>query len=120
MSYFGETQTSNCGNCDVCNPLKISEPTKTFQTTFTTPNKSKATGNYSSEIFENLRKLRRQIADTEKLPAYIVFSDATLKDMAEKLPSTRQQMLDVSGVGQIKLEKYGKRFLDLLLQLSMK
>ena len=120
LSYFGETQTTNCGNCDVCNPIQTIEPTKTFQTTFTTPNKSKATGNYSSEIFENLRKLRRQIADTEKLPAYIVFSDATLKDMAEKLPRTRQQMLDVSGVGQIKLEKYGQRFLDLLLQLSMK
>ena len=65
-----------------------------------------------------MRKLRRQIADAEKLPAYIVFSDATLKDMAEKLPRTRQQMLAVSGIGQIKLEKYGQRFLDLLLTIN--
>lgn len=62
-------------------------------------------------IFEKLRQLRREIAIEENVPAYIVFSDATLKDMETKLPQTEEEFLQVSGVGQAKNEKYGQRFL---------
>jgi ATP-dependent DNA helicase RecQ len=46
------------------------------------------------------------------MPAYIVFSDATLRDMAVKRPRTDEEFLEVSGVGTVKLERYGKAFLD--------
>jgi ATP-dependent DNA helicase RecQ len=65
-----------------------------------------------TSLFERLRKLRREIAMEENVPAYIVFSDATLKDMVEKRPQNKLQMLDVSGVGQQKLENYGDLFLE--------
>ncbi len=117
LAYFGETREFGCGNCDVCSPVAAIEITKLFQADSIISGKSKTAGNYSSEIFEDLRKLRRKIADAAKLPAYIVFSDATLKEMAEKCPRTSQQMLNISGVGQIKLEKYGQQFLDFFLHL---
>ena len=63
------------------------------------------------ELFELLRGLRLEIAREEAVPPYIIFSDKTLIDMCVKLPEDRGNMLDVSGVGQAKYEKYGQRFL---------
>jgi len=62
-------------------------------------------------LFEKLRQVRREIAIEENVAAYIVFSDATLKDMETLLPQTEEEFLDVNGVGFTKSEKYGKRFL---------
>jgi ATP-dependent DNA helicase RecQ len=65
-------------------------------------------------LFEALRTLRRQIADREGVPAYVIFHDATLREMASLRPATPDEMLDVSGVGERKLEKYGGEFLAVL------
>ncbi|MEX0996829.1 MAG: DNA helicase RecQ [Flavobacteriaceae bacterium] len=62
-------------------------------------------------LFEKLRQLRREIAIEENVAAYIVFSDAALKDMEAILPETEAEFLQVSGVGMAKNEKYGQRFL---------
>ncbi|EPM6965399.1 ATP-dependent DNA helicase RecQ [Vibrio alginolyticus] len=70
--------------------------------------------NYDKKLFAKLRKLRKSIADEDGLPPYVVFSDATLIDMAEILPTSYGEMLAVSGVGQRKLEKYANPFLDLI------
>ena len=64
------------------------------------------------ELFEMLRKLRMEIAREEALPPYIIFNDKTLIDMCVKLPTEKEKMLTVSGVGASKMEKYGQRFLD--------
>ncbi len=69
---------------------------------------------YDKALFAKLRKLRKSIADEEGLPPYVVFSDATLIDMAEVLPMSYGEMLAVNGVGQRKLEKYADAFLDLI------
>jgi len=63
-------------------------------------------------LFEKLRQLRREIAIEENVAAYIVFSDASLKDMEKLVPETEEEFLKVSGVGEVKNEKYGKRFLE--------
>lgn len=63
-------------------------------------------------LFEKLRQLRLIIAKQEALPPYIIFSDKTLIDMCAKAPGNREEMLMVSGVGENKFNKYGKRFLD--------
>lgn len=65
-------------------------------------------------LFDKLRQLRQQIALEEKVPAYIVFSDAALKDMERILPKDEAEFLQVSGVGAAKKEKYGERFLALI------
>ena len=65
-------------------------------------------------LFEELRKLRRKFADEKGVPAYIVFSDATLRDMARKKPATKEEMLRVNGVGEAKLKRYGLNFLNVI------
>ena len=65
-------------------------------------------------LFDKLRQLRQQIALEESVPAYIVFSDAALKDMEKILPKNEVEFLQVSGVGTAKKEKYGERFLALI------
>jgi ATP-dependent DNA helicase RecQ len=64
------------------------------------------------DLFEELRRLRRELARERGVPAYIIFSDATLRDMAMKNPSTPNAMLGVSGIGMKKLDQYGERILD--------
>ena len=59
-------------------------------------------------LFEALRKLRATIASKKKVPAYIIFGDATLRDMARRRPSTLEGFLEVKGVGEAKCEQYGK------------
>lgn len=67
---------------------------------------------YDKKLFSKLRKLRKTIADETGIPPYVVFSDATLIDMAEILPTSYGEMLAVNGVGQVKLDKYADEFLD--------
>jgi ATP-dependent DNA helicase RecQ len=66
-------------------------------------------------LFERLRALRKNLADERKVPAYVVFSDRSLQDMATRQPRTREQFLDVHGVGQKKLAEYGAAFLAEIL-----
>jgi len=66
------------------------------------------------ELFEKLRVLRMNIAKEEKIPPYIVFSDKTLKEMSYKKPVTEAQMLEVSGIGQFKYNKYGEKFMEII------
>lgn len=65
-------------------------------------------------LFDALKLLRTEIAREEAVPPYIVFSDKTLIDMCMKLPFTKVEMLNVSGVGEHKFEKYGQRFLEVI------
>jgi ATP-dependent DNA helicase RecQ len=67
-------------------------------------------------LFERLRALRKRLADERKVPAFVVFSDKSLQDMAARRPRTRGEFLDVHGVGQKKLEEYGDPFLAEILQ----
>jgi ATP-dependent DNA helicase RecQ len=71
-----------------------------------------ALGPQDEGLFEELRALRKALADAEGKPPYIVFGDATLLQMAREKPLTEQDLLQISGVGQHKLEKYGSEFLD--------
>jgi ATP-dependent DNA helicase RecQ len=68
------------------------------------------------EVFERLRALRKRLADAEGVPAYIVFSDAVLRQMAAQMPRSKSAMLLLSGVGPVKLERYGEAFLEALSQ----
>ena len=66
------------------------------------------------KLFDKLKELRLEIARAEKIPPYIVFNDKTLIDMCVKMPTTKSEMLDVSGVGENKYGKYGERFIAVI------
>ncbi len=69
---------------------------------------------YDSELFESLRALRQEIAHEQGVPAYIVFGDKTLKEMAAKRPQNKDAMLQIGGIGEVKFERYGAAFLERL------
>lgn len=66
----------------------------------------------NSDLLDALKALRKGIASKKSVPAYVIFTDATLIDMCQKCPETPDEMLEVSGVGRTKLEKFGKQFLE--------
>jgi ATP-dependent DNA helicase RecQ len=65
-------------------------------------------------LFERLRQLRRELADQRNVPAYIILSDAALKQMAARKPQTEFELLDISGVGEKKLADFGAAFLAVI------
>ncbi|MGL6015127.1 MAG: DNA helicase RecQ [Selenomonadaceae bacterium] len=69
-----------------------------------------------STLFQQLRSLRKDIAARDNIPPYLVFSDATLQDMCQRLPQNLSELCEVKGIGERKLERYGQAFLDLLLK----
>ncbi|MCR4746467.1 MAG: RecQ family ATP-dependent DNA helicase [Lachnospiraceae bacterium] len=135
LKYFGEKGVKNCGNCSVCMkekeeeilriPIDVdgdydyhgersySKPARTY----TSAKKKSAAESLEEEdrrIFEELRKVRTAIAKESRLHPYMIFSDRTLASMAVERPKNKSEMLKISGVGQNKFEKYGKRFLTAL------
>lgn len=70
------------------------------------------------ELFDKLREKRLEIARQEGMPPYIIFSDKTLTDMCVKVPLNREEMLNVTGVGQNKYERYGEKFIEFIREFS--
>lgn len=80
------------------------------------PRKTAAEYRFDAGLFEQLRRLRIKIAQEEHVPAYIIFTDAALKDMCGKLPANAEEFLNVSGVGKKKAERYGEVFCSFIEQ----
>ena len=68
---------------------------------------------YDTDMYDKLRDLRTQIARNKGIPPYIVFSDKTLKELSNKQPQNKEEMLEVHGIGEVKFERYGDEFLEL-------
>jgi ATP-dependent DNA helicase RecQ len=129
--HFAE-EIADCGNsCTNCSKLDIVGEARPRSgpsgTTVQSPQRSaRPRGGFSVEpdgpasgeaisdpgLLQRLRALRRRLADERGVPAYVVFSDRTLQDMAGQNPRTRRELLAVHGVGQKKLEQYGDYFLE--------
>jgi len=75
--------------------------------------------NTSEKLFEELRSLRRKLASERKVPAYMVFDDKTLAEMAESLPDTEELLLQIKGVGPTKLQMYGPQFISVLKKFKV-
>jgi ATP-dependent DNA helicase RecQ len=75
---------------------------------------STALATADQSLFEALRRRRKEIADELDLPPYVIFHDATLMQLAEHRPTTEAAMLGINGVGAVKLERYGKAFLEII------
>jgi ATP-dependent DNA helicase RecQ len=111
VAYFDE-HIEPCGDaCDNCAGLSVEQLRGTAG--WTEPARMvPAVAN--SALFEHLRALRRRLADNEGVPAYVVFSDATLREMARQVPRTPLELRSITGVGPAKLARYGEAFLDVL------
>lgn len=70
--------------------------------------------NYDRKLFAKLKHLRKSIAENDDVPPFVVFSDASLADMAENLPQNKASFLQIGGVGQTKLDRYGEAFLAVI------
>lgn len=64
-----------------------------------------------ARLFEKLKAVRQKISEVQSIPSYIICSDATIKDMCMKLPTTKNEFLKVSGIGEVKMERYGEAFM---------
>jgi ATP-dependent DNA helicase RecQ len=71
-------------------------------------------GPVDGALFEALRRLRRELADERRVPPYVIFSDATLHELARLRPRSREALLAIKGVGEWKCAQYGDRFLAVI------
>jgi ATP-dependent DNA helicase RecQ len=115
--YFDE-QIEPCGDaCDVCLGLSLDHVAPKVRASASTPRLPSApiaVSQAEAERFEALRALRRQLSDAEKVPPYVVFSDAVLRELARRQPKTPHEMLAIPGIGPAKLARYGEVFLEAL------
>lgn len=84
------------------------------------PKEKEAVAPVDSELLDSLKALRKKLADREGVPAYIIFTDASLRDMCRKLPEDEDEFLGISGVGRKKCELYGKAFLEVINEYAQK
>ncbi|NOX08467.1 MAG: DNA helicase RecQ [Gammaproteobacteria bacterium] len=98
--------------------LELARPRIKEKTRSKKAKKHTAYGPYDENLFEQLRVLRKQLADDQGVPPYVVFADASLIQMAQDKPQNEYELLAVSGVGQHKLEKYGDAFLNMIVEYS--
>ena len=83
-------------------------------------NKELKSKTIANSLFETLRKIRAEIAKEEELPAYVIFSDAALRQMETKRPMSEQEFIAIDGVGKAKLEKYGDSFIKAIIEFQKK
>jgi len=121
VGHFG-TLMPECGSsCDQCTPndlfTEVIKPSSRKKGARKSLQAVQPRHSDSDGLFTELKALRKELADEQGVPAYIVFSDATLREIAARHPVSIGEFLDVPGVGPHKLERYGGSFLDLLRRL---
>lgn len=117
LQYFNEDYAeSNCANCDRCvvfAPLvPVKETVRKSPTRSTHTNAAVGTSNYDSDLFDILKQLRLREAKRLRVAPYIVFGDKALSGMCQHKPQTDAEFLRINGVGDKKLKKFGKVFME--------
>jgi ATP-dependent DNA helicase RecQ len=117
--YLGERRGACESSCDVCAGLDVLGDAVATVPVVARSRRARlaaipASDDVDAELFLELKALRKTIADARAVPAYIVFSDATLVQMAERRPRSEAELLEIPGVGPKKVELYGAQFLALL------
>ncbi|MEK7473306.1 MAG: RecQ family ATP-dependent DNA helicase [Patescibacteria group bacterium] len=103
LNYFGEAwPEANCGACDICVPPAATE------------SDAEAPTEFDRDLFEQLRALRRRLAEDARVPPYMIFGDKTLQEMARSFPQHTERLAQVFGVGKGKLAQFGEPFLQVI------
>lgn len=121
VAYFGEELPACRDACSSCGIESVLKKTPSRQradwagkTAAEVPVGLDSASDGDLELLSRLKAVRRELARERKVPAYVIFNDATLMEMAAVRPQSEAQMLAISGVGPSKLERYGERFLEAL------
>ena len=108
LRYFGEQRYERCGNCSSCLGLSEDDAEVKLKKALRAKRNEDVA---DPALFEALRQLRLAVAREQQLKPFMVFSDATLRNMCEVRPTTMEEFLTVSGVGETKAKRYGDAFL---------
>ncbi len=116
MRYFGQPCAPQCGNCSVClgEGSAAGEAVNFGGAAVRRQAKPLAEGPMDSGLFERLKKKRAELARRQGVPAFVVFTDATLRQMCIQAPAARAALLQVSGVGEAKARRYGDEMLEVI------
>ena len=110
LNYFGEEAPGRCGGCGNC-AGEARDVTLTPEAARPARRKNApALEPADEELFEHLRAVRKEIALSRSVPAYVIFTDATLRAMSLRKPESLEELMDVPGVGLAKQKSYGKDF----------
>lgn len=114
LSYFGDTTPCICNKCSNCVVVEDEEEETYVETGKKRKKKAQLAGlnELGIALFEKLRSVRTELAAKKSVPPYIICSDKTLKDMCAKLPRDEEQLADVYGMGEQKIQNYGEAFMS--------
>ena len=114
LSYFGDTTPCICNKCSNCVVVEDEEEETYVETGKKRKKKAQLAGlnELGIALFEKLRSVRTELATKKSVPPYIICSDKTLKDMCAKLPRDEEQLADVYGMGEQKIQNYGEAFMS--------
>lgn len=114
LSYFGDTTPCICNKCSNCVVVEDEEEETYVETGKKRKKKAQLAGlnELGIALFEKLRSVRTELAAKKSVPPYIICSDKTLKDMCAKLPRDKEQLADVYGMGEQKIQNYGEAFMS--------
>ena len=112
LSYFGDTTPCICNKCSNCVVVEDEEEETYVETGKKRKKAAQLAGlnELGVALFEKLRSVRTELAAEKSVPPYIICSDKTLKDMCAKLPRDKEQLADVYGMGEQKIQNYGEAF----------
>lgn len=112
LSYFGDTTPCICNKCSNCVVVEDEEEETYVETGKKRKKAAQLAGlnELGAALFEKLRSVRTELAAEKSVPPYIICSDKTLKDMCAKLPQDKEQLADVYGMGEQKIQNYGEAF----------
>ena len=112
LSYFGDTTPCICNKCSNCVVVEDEEEETYVETGKKRKKAAQLAGlnELGVALFEKLRSVRTELAAEKSVPPYIICSDKTLKDMCAKLPRDKEQLADVYGMGEQKIQNYGESF----------
>lgn len=112
LSYFGDTTPCICNKCSNCVVVEDEEEETYVETGKKRKKAAQLAGlnELGAALFEKLRSVRTELAAEKSVPPYIICSDKTLKDMCAKLPRDKEQLADVYGMGEQKIQNYGEAF----------
>jgi len=112
LSYFGDTTPCTCNKCSNCVVVEDEEEETYVETGKKRKKAAQLAGlnELGAALFEKLRSVRTELAAEKSVPPYIICSDKTLKDMCAKLPRDKEQLADVYGMGEQKIQNYGEAF----------
>lgn len=104
----GERSRKGPANCRICGKGLVTAPERTIGRCRTCPS------TYDEDVLDNLRRWRLHLSREKKVPAYVIFTDATLVALAEQMPTDEESLMQIPGIGPSKIDQYGEAVLSVL------